>query len=312
MEVSIDLLQRSHLCYTAQGEYRMKKFVVSFTVFGILLLLVSISFGQSAKLRLEIETSDDVGLTFKDSVENVAPDTPLFISVYGQSIPAMLGYSVELTYNFSLFDGNNVSIIAGRTGEENPFGDASKFLFIPTTPTSSNEKMKISVVSIDGTTSVTIGDSVWTFLGRFGVTTSSGFNFPGDSHVFSVLDAVYVDQASGNEIQITDHNSAFLNIVTEVEEEPEIRLPTEYKLGNNYPNPFNPSTNIPFELKANGNVKIVVMNLLGQEVAQIVNEFYNAGSHLVTFNARNLSTGVYFYRFEVNGFQSIKKFVLIR
>ena len=113
---------------------------------------------------------------------------------------------------------------------------------------------------------------------------------------------------------IIDKSKEDLDTITDVKDDPEptTRIPSAYELGQNYPNPFNPSTTIPFELKTNGLVKISVINLLGQEVAEIVNEFYNSGSYKVTFNARNLSTGIYFYRLQINGFQSIKKFVLIR
>ena len=89
-------------------------------------------------------------------------------------------------------------------------------------------------------------------------------------------------------------------------------VPFSYKLGPNYPNPFNPNTNIPFELKVNGKVTITVYNLLGQKVAEVVNGHFTAGSHIVTFDASGLGTGIYFYRMETNGFMSTRKFVYIR
>lgn len=292
----------------------MKKTLVVFAAFGLMIMIAASSFAQTPKLWVEIEKSDDAGLAFKDSVENVDKDTPLYISVYGSDFPAMLGYTVELSSDFSIFKDNNVDIIAGRTGDENPFGSSSSYLVIPVVVNSTiegNDRVSISVVSSDGVTATSIADTVWAFLGRFAIETSSDFKLPGDFYVFEVTLAEYVPSPSGAEVAITEHNPAYMNVVTNVEDD-DPRLPVEYNLGNNYPNPFNPSTTIPFDLIANGNVKIVVMNLIGQEVEEIVNGFYSAGSHTVRFNAQHLSTGIYFYRMEVNGFVSIKKFVLIR
>ncbi len=91
-----------------------------------------------------------------------------------------------------------------------------------------------------------------------------------------------------------------------------IPYPEKYELGNNYPNPFNPSTSIPFSLKDAGTVKITIYNILGQEIRVATNRHFTAGLHKVLFNGRGLSTGVYFYRLEVNGHSFIKKFTLIK
>ena len=74
-------------------------------------------------------------------------------------------------------------------------------------------------------------------------------------------------------------------------------LPTNYYLAN-YPNPFNPTTTIRYELPEAGNIKIDVFNLLGQNVAQLVNEYKPAGRYEVSFNATDISSGIYFYTLE--------------
>jgi photosystem II stability/assembly factor-like uncharacterized protein len=88
--------------------------------------------------------------------------------------------------------------------------------------------------------------------------------------------------------------------------------PTEFSLKQNYPNPFNPTTKIGFTLPAESNVKIVVYNLIGQKVAEIVNSKYSAGSHSVDFNASTLSSGIYLYKIEAGSFTSVKKMQLIK
>jgi flagellar hook assembly protein FlgD len=65
----------------------------------------------------------------------------------------------------------------------------------------------------------------------------------------------------------------------------------------NYPNPFNPSTQISFELPEPANVSLVVYDVLGRKVIELVNKTYEVGYHSVTWNASNASTGVYFARF---------------
>lgn len=73
---------------------------------------------------------------------------------------------------------------------------------------------------------------------------------------------------------------------------------SSYKLEQNYPNPFNPSTKITFELAKSEKVKLAVYNLLGEQVAELVNGMMSASSHTITFNAQNLASGIYFYRLE--------------
>ncbi len=87
---------------------------------------------------------------------------------------------------------------------------------------------------------------------------------------------------------------------------------TEYMLGQNYPNPFNPSTSIDFSILASGWVTLKVFNVVGQEVATVVNRQLEAGKHIATFNASQLTSGVYFYKLETGTFTSIKKMMLLK
>lgn len=94
--------------------------------------------------------------------------------------------------------------------------------------------------------------------------------------------------------------------------ETENTLVTDYYLAQNYPNPFNPSTKINFGLKKSTNVEINVYNILGNKVATLVNEFKPAGNHSVLFNAKNLSSGIYFYKIVTNEFVQTRKMLMLK
>jgi subtilisin-like proprotein convertase family protein len=87
---------------------------------------------------------------------------------------------------------------------------------------------------------------------------------------------------------------------------------TEYALLQNFPNPFNPETNIAFDMVEAGHVNVAVYNVIGQKVAELVNGNMNAGRHVVSFDATNLPSGLYLYKMEANGFSDQKKMVLMK
>jgi hypothetical protein len=89
-------------------------------------------------------------------------------------------------------------------------------------------------------------------------------------------------------------------------------LPTKYALHQNYPNPFNPTTTIQFDLVEPQHVVLKVYNPLGQEVKELVNDDYDAGSYNIRFDASQLSSGVYFYRIVAGKYVEAKRFVLVK
>ena len=89
-------------------------------------------------------------------------------------------------------------------------------------------------------------------------------------------------------------------------------LPEGYNLGQNYPNPFNPTTQISFEIGQAGMTSLKVYDLLGREVATLVNSDLPAGSHTIDFDAANLASGTYMYRLEANGYVLTRKMMLVK
>ena len=86
----------------------------------------------------------------------------------------------------------------------------------------------------------------------------------------------------------------------------------DYSLSQNYPNPFNPTTNIKFAIPVSGFVTLKIYNMLGKEVAVLVNKSLNSGSYAYDFNASSLASGVYFYKLESNSFVETKRMVLVK
>lgn len=89
-------------------------------------------------------------------------------------------------------------------------------------------------------------------------------------------------------------------------------LPTVYSLSQNYPNPFNPTTEIKYQTSEVGNVLLKIYDVLGREVATLVNERKPAGTYSVRWNAEGVPSGVYFYRVIANGYVETKKMILMR
>ena len=100
--------------------------------------------------------------------------------------------------------------------------------------------------------------------------------------------------------------------LTGVDGQVETQIPATYVLDQNYPNPFNPSTTIRFALPNAGQTTLKVYNLLGQDMATLVNGVLPAGVHTANFNASALSSGVYFFRIESGSFRAVKKMMLVK
>lgn len=92
----------------------------------------------------------------------------------------------------------------------------------------------------------------------------------------------------------------------------DLEIPASFELRQNFPNPFNPSTSIEYRVSSISNVSLKVYDVLGKEVATLVNEEQSAGSYEVDFNASGLSSGMYFYKLQTDNFVETKKMLLLK
>lgn len=138
--------------------------------------------------------------------------------------------------------------------------------------------------------------------------------------VYSVISSKFqFDTAGKNDVNVdyTQTIEAKVDLVLSQESsvtsnENEIQNPIEYKLSQNYPNPFNPTTIISYQLPESGVVQLKVFNLIGQEVATLVNKFQNEGNYNFEFDAKYLTSGVYFYTLNAAGNTITRKMILMK
>jgi hypothetical protein len=119
----------------------------------------------------------------------------------------------------------------------------------------------------------------------------------------------------GNQLFVDDYNNHRIMVFTKLGStgvSHQDGQPQQFSLHQNYPNPFNPTTIINYQLSQSSYVKLVVVDMLGREVATLVNDIQTSGNHQITFDARQLSSGVYFYKLTTNTFSQVKKMMLLK
>jgi hypothetical protein len=135
----------------------------------------------------------------------------------------------------------------------------------------------------------------------------------GDFNIFAAGNSVNLNGSnSGDAWNFAPVKTITVNPVTSIDDE---NLALSFNLSQNYPNPFNPSTKISYEIPddASGSpVSLIIYDLLGREVAQLINEVKSAGRYEVNFNGDNLNSGVYIYELKTGKYSDIKKMVLMK
>jgi hypothetical protein len=139
-----------------------------------------------------------------------------------------------------------------------------------------------------------------------------GLQSNSNNMVYSTLGESVIGVASNSSNQLLSGfwNVYKQNVVTAVEDD-EI-VPLEFRMEQNYPNPFNPSTIIRFSVSEKSNVVLKVYDILGSEVATLVNNDMDIGRYEVEFRADNYSSGIYIYKISAGDFVSTKKMILLK
>lgn len=142
----------------------------------------------------------------------------------------------------------------------------------------------------------------------------AGFGTSTETHSYSFIDGSLANGSYTYRLKQIDYNGAF-EYSNEVQVE--VTVPDVFSLEQNYPNPFNPGTTIKFSLAVDSKVTLTVFNVLGEEIANLINSNLSAGVNQINFDASNLNSGVYFYRIDAAGidgtnFSSIKKMILTK
>jgi len=144
----------------------------------------------------------------------------------------------------------------------------------------------------------------------------ASMNATGEAHTYS-----YTDESAANGttytyelVAVNTDNSTRVLATANATPSMDLAVVTEYALRQNFPNPFNPSTRIAFDVKEANNVTLTIFNAMGQKVATLLdNANYNKGRHSVTFDATNLTSGLYFYSVKIgNDFSATKKMLLVK
>jgi hypothetical protein len=137
---------------------------------------------------------------------------------------------------------------------------------------------------------------------------------------YDLLAALWYDKNNNNTIDASDlvvHSFPILNNAINVTNQIGIKkisseVPEKFELHQNYPNPFNQSSIINFQCSIKGNVSIKVFDMIGREVAILVNQKLQPGIYEVTFDAGDLPSGVYFYRLETTDLTAVKRMILLK
>jgi len=210
----------------------------------------------------------------------------------------LLDFSTPNAVGTSLYEGGNPLPVELFSFSANVIGKSIKLSWIT--------KTEISNYGFEIERRVQNG--VWRKIGFVkGKGNSNGINF------YSYIDEDVTNGIIAYRLKQIDIGGEFKHSeIIEIE----IGSPVKFELGQNYPNPFNPVTTIRYTLPESGNVKLNVYNLLGEQVAELVNGFKGAGVHTINFSVESvgaeLQSGVYIYKLEANGFVQTRKMLLVK
>jgi hypothetical protein len=250
---------------------------------------------------------------------NEAGGTNLFAGTYGGGVFLSTNNGTSWTAVRTGLTGADiyalvVSPASGGAGSANLFAGTSGGLFLSTDNGTSwtevnSGSYRLSALAVSGTNLLAGTDGGGVFL-----STNNGTNWtPVNTGLTNTY--IYSLAVSGTNLFAGTGGSGVwrrpLSEMTGVVQR-HSDAPTQFTLHQNYPNPFNPSTTIEYQIPKQSLVAMKIFDLLGRQVATLVNEKQGAGTYSVQWNATGFSSGVYFYRLEANERKEIKKLILMK
>jgi photosystem II stability/assembly factor-like uncharacterized protein len=209
-------------------------------------------------------------------------------------------------YNAVHFISTTVGTVAGNSGKIYKTSDGGNNWVALLSNTTKNLKAIISTnllknwaVGEQGTIlNTTNGGSFW-------ATQVSGTTNNLNSVYFAMTSTTgWISGDNGTILKTTNGGVGIMKISSEI--------PTSYKLYNNYPNPFNPSTNIKFQIKDSRFTTLKIYDILGKEIERLVNEKLSPGTYSIDWNATQYPSGIYFYRLQSENFTDVKRMMFVK
>lgn len=222
-------------------------------------------------------------------------------------------------YEFPLVSSTNDIEAVLVTGPADAFaleGDIVNLDFIVTNKGNHSDAFDLNAASISGwTVSIPGGAATGSLSAGAATTVTVRVEVPTPISSYTT-DDIYLLATSQANSSIGGGDKGFIEAGPSAILEEE-GVPEQYFLAQNYPNPFNPSTHIAFGLQAGGHTTVTVYNLLGQQVALLLDDYRPPGSHVVTWNGednsgRPVPSGIYFYRIQSEEFAQTRKMVLMK
>ncbi len=278
-------------------------------------IVIAVRLGSTERFRRKyVEMTDSVG---NYSFTHISPGTYIFLAIpEGEYNPTFYRVDGQTTLRWKMADSvlvDSNSAITGINFWVSPESDSgADFVSGNVSDNNGNSVPGAMVFAVNSNQ----GISGFAITDRNGNYVIPGL-VPGSYTIQSDLYGYTSAQPSNVNLDYTANYSGSASFVlspegvTGVESSPS-SLPKTFKLNQNYPNPFNPSTVISYSLPTNSFVSIKVYDIIGREVATLVNNNMTAGNHQITFDAAGLTSGVYLYQIRAGNFVQTKKMILLK
>ncbi len=279
---------------------------------GIILAMIStVAPAESVKLVFGPLDGDDAGLIIAEG------DETFELELWARTVPGINIVAVHLPLS-----SNNLYIRSdSRAGGEvyYPLSDWGVYFIDPDDDPDNENFTNQSILTMTNALNGINTDGEWWRIATLKITTVAEVDH--ETHYDAFISGsqqcngniVLVDYDTG-EIDLNDIEQSFapLLLTEAIGIDDEIDLPDDFALSQNYPNPFNARTTIRYDLPEQSDVRIDIFNILGARIATLVEESKSAGSHTVTWDAKDLSSGVYLYKIQAGEFTESKLSVLLK